>query len=208
MTEKGPRNSENARSIPIIVALIGAAATLIAAFIGNKGGFSFLPGTPVKVVTMPPGTPVKVVTTPPEPQVTVTVTSGVTNQPAGIYHEGPLTLSNISQADLDAPPNDPQWGVINLTPGDSYSIESAPGEIDVENGAQAVQLKSAGNGTCASATGYSIDRLGVETPPLKIGQYICVHTAGGRFSLLKIVGLSADESEFEFYVKTFDGPND
>jgi len=199
MSDKNPRTSENTRSIPIIVALIGAAATLIAAFVGNKGGFSFLPGTPVKVVTMPPRTP--------EPQVTVTITSGATNQPKGIYHEGPLTLSNNSdQVDLDAPPNDPQWGVINLTPGDAYSIESAPGEIDVENGAKAVQLKSAGNGTCASATGYSIDRLGVQTPPLKVDQYICVHTAGGRFSLLKIVGLSADG--FEFYVRTFDGPND
>ena len=200
MTDKRPEKNQGPR-IPIIVAIIGAIATLAAAFIGSRGGFTaILPGHPTTTVTAGP-----------LPQVTVTVTKnpgpGSLSQPKGIFHQGKLILSNSGEADLDAPPSDPQWGVLALAPGDSYDIEGSGNTgIFLLSNVQAFQLSQATNSSCLNATGYSSGRLGIDTPPLKIGQYICVHTSEGRFSLLKILNLPPNG--IVFYVKTFDGPND
>src|SRR5215831_9919103 len=91
----------------ILASLIGAGATVIAALVG------ILPGNPTKVITVSPS---------PNQGSTVTVTASSNAQPPGMYHQGRLVLANSTQVDLDAPPSDPQWGEINLTPGDQYDL--------------------------------------------------------------------------------------
>lgn len=50
-----PRKSGGPGITPVIVAIIGAAATVGAAYIGNRGGFTeILPGSPVRTVTLTP----------------------------------------------------------------------------------------------------------------------------------------------------------
>lgn len=184
MTQQTPAKDRGSSSFPTIVAaLIGAVATVAAALLGNVGSFTkILPGSPTRTVTTGP------------------------LQPGGIYHQGRLVLNSDSgQADLDAPPTDPQWGVLNLTPGHMYDI-SFPGnaELYLESNAHAVQLNQATDGSCINATGYTTSVLGSNTPPLRVGQYICVHTPEGHFSLLKVLNLQA--SQITFFVKTFRNP--
>jgi hypothetical protein len=184
VTEQKPAKDRGSSSFPTIVAaLIGAVATVAAAVLGNVGSFTkILPGSPTRTVTTGP------------------------LHAGGIYHEGRLVLTSGSdQADLDAPPTDPQWGVLNLTPGHMYDI-SFPGsaELYLESNAQGVQLNQATNNSCINATGYTTSTLGVNTPPLRVGQYICVHTPEGHFSLLKVLNLQA--SRVTFFVETFKNP--
>lgn len=200
MTTKHTEKKRSAQITPIVVALIGAAATLAAAFFGNKGSFTaILPGNPTRIIAASP-----------VPQVTVTVTKtaspGSPIQPPGIYHQGTLVLDD-NNADLDAPPSDPQWGVLQLPPSGSYDISVGESNTSIAlfSNVQAVQLKQATNSSCSNVTGYSTNQLGVNVP-LKIGQYICVHTSDGRFSLLKILELTSNK--IVLYVKTFKDAND
>jgi hypothetical protein len=182
----------------VLASLIGAGATVIAAFagilLGNNGVFvNILPGNPTKVITVSPS---------PNPASTVTVTASANAQPPGIFHQGSLVLANSTQVDLDAPSSDAQWGEINLEPGDQYDITGYGNTaIFLDNNAQGVQLSPTTGYSCMSATGYSTDRIGIDTPPLKIDQLICIRTTEGRFSLLKILGLS--NGEIQMYVKTY-----
>jgi hypothetical protein len=171
---------------------------LIAAFVGiilgNNGVFvNILPGNPAKVITVSPS---------PNPASTVTVTASSNAQPPGIYHQGKLVLADSTQVDLDAPPSDPQWGEINLTPGDQYDLTGFGNTaIFLDNDAQGVQLGPNTGKSCMSATGYATDRIGIDTPPLTIGQLICIRTTEGRFSLLKILNLP--DGEIVMDVKTY-----
>jgi hypothetical protein len=184
----------------VLASLIGAGATVIAAlvgiFLGNQGVFvNVLPGSPTKVVTVSPS---------PAPAATVTVTasSNAQAQPPGIYHQGRLVLANSTQVDLDAPPSDPQWGEINLTPGDQYDLTGYGNTaLFLDNSTQGVQLSQTTGSSCTGATGYSTDRIGIDTPPLTIGQLICIRTTEGRFSLLKI--LSLPNTGIVMYVTTY-----
>jgi hypothetical protein len=74
----------------------------------------------------------------------------------------------------------------------------------LESNAQAVQLNQATNNSCINATGYTTSALGANTPPLRVGQHICVHTPEGHFSLLKVLNLQT--SRVTFFVKTFKNP--
>jgi hypothetical protein len=199
MTTKRTGTRRRSRIDPTVLAsLIGAGATVIAAFVGillgNNGVFvNILPGNPTKVVTVSPF---------PSPTSAVTVTASSNAQPPGIYHQGNLALANSTQVDLDAPPSDPQWGEINLQPGDQYDITGYGNTaIFLDNDAQGVQLSPTTGNSCATATGYSSDRIGIDTPPLTIGQLICIRTTEGRFSLLRI--LSLQNGEIVMYVKTY-----
>jgi hypothetical protein len=184
----------------VLASLIGAGATVIAAFVGiflgNQGVFvNVLPGSPTKVVTVSPS---------PAPAATVTVaaSSGAQAQLPGIFHQGKLVLASSTEADLDAPPSDPQWGEINLTPGDQYDLTGSGNTgLFLDNGAQGVQLSQTTGSSCTSATGYSPDHIGSDTLPLTIGQLICIRTAEGRFSLLKILGLPS--GNIVMYVTTY-----
>ena len=50
-----PHKNRVAWITPVFVAIIGGAATVTAAYIGNRGGFAeLLPGSPVKTVTLAP----------------------------------------------------------------------------------------------------------------------------------------------------------
>jgi hypothetical protein len=196
MTKDEGRQDRHSRVNPAIAAAaIGAIATVAAAFLGNGGGFTrILPGSPTITVTAAP-----------KPNVTVTVTAppdgASASQPSGVYHQGKLILVG-NDADLDSAPSDPQWGIIKLAPGDQYDISGYGNTaIFLENNAQGVQLASATDSSCAQVTGYSTGRLGIDTPPLRIGQFICVHTTEGRFSLLKI--LSLPTNEIVLFVTTF-----
>jgi hypothetical protein len=52
-----PHKTRGAWITPVFVAIIGGAATVAAAYIGNRGGFTeILPGSPVKTVTLAPST--------------------------------------------------------------------------------------------------------------------------------------------------------
>lgn len=181
----------------VLASLIGAAATVIAAvagiLLGNNGVFvNILPGNPTKVVTVSPS-PIST------PTVTITANSNV--QPPGIYNQGKLVLTSGTNADLDAPPSDPQWGEINLTPGDSYDIQgNGNTSISLYSGAQGVQLSQTTGNSCTSATGYSGDTIG-DRSQLTIGQLICIRTTEGRFSLLKIIGLP--DGQIVMDVKTY-----
>ena len=188
-TERSDRSQLNST---IVAAVIGAVATIAAAFLGNRGTFTeIFPGSPVRIVTVSP-----------TPRVTITVTQSPGPVSPTVYHEGKLVLSDGTEADLDAPPSDLQWGELNLTPGDQYDISGYGNTaIFLENGAQGVQLSPTTGGSCATATGYAGDRIGIDTPPLRIGQYICIHTSEGRLSLLKVLALPA--GEIVFNVKTF-----
>ncbi len=185
MTPQKPAKDRGSSAIPTIVAaLIGAVATVAAAVLGNVGSFTkILPGSPTR-----------------------TITAGAL-QEGGVYHQGKLTLtSDGDQADLDAPPTDPQWGVLNLTPGHQPDI-SFPGdaELYLDSNAQGVQLNKATDNSCINATGYTTSALGGSTTsPLRVGQYICVHTPEGHFALLKVLTLQANQ--ITFFVKTFKQP--
>jgi hypothetical protein len=199
MTTKRADTRHRSRIDPTVLAsLIGAGATVIAAFVGlllgNNGVFvNILPGSPTKVITVSPS---------PNPASTVTVTASSNTQPPGVFHQGKLVLANSTKIDLDAPPSDPQWGDINLMPGDQYDISGYGNTaIFMENNAQGVQLSQTTGSSCANATGYSADRIGIDTPPLTIGQLICIRTTEGRFSLLKI--LSLPDGEIVMNVKTY-----
>jgi hypothetical protein len=201
MTTKRAGSRRRSRIDPTVLAsLIGAGATLIAAFVGillgNQGVFvNVLPGSPTKVVTVSPS---------PGPAATITVTasSNAQAQQPGILHQGRLVLADGTEADLDAPPSDPQWGEINLAPGDQYDITGYGNTaLFLDNNAQGVQLSPTTGSSCTTATGYSTDRIGIDTPPLTIGQLICVRTTEGRFSLLQILGLPS--GEIVMYVKTY-----
>jgi hypothetical protein len=110
----------------------------------------------------------------------------------GTYHQGPLFLTG-DDVDLDAPPGDPQWGELNLMPGDSYDIHgSGNTAIFTDNNAEAVQLGPKTGNSCFTATGYSSTRIGIDTPPIIVGQLICVRTTEGHFSLLKVISLPSD----------------
>jgi len=182
----------------VLASLIGAGATVIAALVGillgNNGVFvNILPGNPTKLVTVSPS---------PNPGSTVTVTASSNAQPPGMYHQGRLVLANSTQVDLDAPPSDPQWGEINLSPGDQYDLTGYGNTaIFLDNDAQGVQLGPNTGNSCTNATGYSTDRIGIDTPPLTIGQLICIRTTEGRFSLLKILNLP--DGEIVMDVKTY-----
>ena len=185
----------------VLASLIGAAATVFAAVVGillgNNGVFvNILPGNPTKVVTVSPS---------PIPTPTVTITANSNVQPPGIYNQGKLVLASGTNADLDAPPSDPQWGEINLTPGDSYDIQgNGNTSISLYSGAQGVQLSQTTGSSCTSATGYSGDTIG-DRSQLTIGQLICIRTTEGRFSLLKIIGLP--DGQIVMDVKTYTKTN-
>lgn len=182
----------------VLASLIGAGATLIAAFVGiilgNNGVFvNVLPGSPTKVVTVSPSS---------GPAPTATVTANANAQAPGIYHQGKLVLASSTEVDLDAPPSDLQWGEIKLQPGDQYDISgSGNSSIYLYGGAQGVQLSQTTGNSCTSATGYSTSSIGTSTSPLTIGQLICIRTSEGRFSLLKILDLP--DGEIVMDVKTY-----
>lgn len=189
-------------------AIITTAGTLIGACVGavlgNNGVFvNILPGNPTKVITVSASPqPDATIAVTPQPTPTATGTSGThTAGKPKIYHQGALFLTG-DNVDLDAPPSDPQWGTLNLTPGDQYDINgSGNSAIFILNNAQGVQLGSSTGNSCFTATGYTNDRIGIDTPALRIGQEICVETTEGRFSLLKIISLP--QNGIQLYVTTY-----
>jgi hypothetical protein len=112
-----------------------------------------------------------------------------------------LVLTN-EDVDLDAPPTDPQWGALQLTPGDQYDISGDGNDgIYLVNEAQGVQLGPQTGNSCFTATGYQTDTIGIYTPAIRVGQQICIRTTEGRFSLLKVIGILSDS--IQLYVTTY-----
>ena len=129
---------------------------------------------------------------------------GHSDADVGLHALTDAVLGAIGAGDIGMhfPPSDPQWGEINLTPGDQYDLTGYGNTaLFLDNSTQGVQLSQTTGSSCTSATGYSTDRIGIDTPPLTIGQLICIRTTEGRFSLLKI--LSLPNTGIVMYVTTY-----
>jgi hypothetical protein len=192
----GPVNRDRTVHVAVIGAVATVAAALIGVLGGNSGAFnSVLPGSPTATVT---------VTAPAPPPVTTTVTPGPgggTAQPAAVFHQGTLQVARRQQADLDAPPTDPQWGVVTVPAGARRDVQySGTNGLFFFAGALGAAVDTADDSTCQSATGYS---GGVAFADLKVGRYVCAVTSERRYSLLRVTEVSSDANTIAFDVKTF-----
>ena len=186
----------------VIAAVIAGVVALVLGLVGGNAGVvaAIVPGSgPTQTITIPANVL-------PTPTVTVTVTQttgGGTPQPAGVFHEGPLTFSNGSDAYLDEPASDPQWGIGNDHATDSRSdllFWGGGGDVGSDN---ILAVDSADDTTCQNATGYAHGPVPNPTHALQAGRYLCIITDQKRYALLKVVSWDPTNSRISLYVKVF-----
>jgi cell division protein FtsB len=120
---------------------------------------------------------------------------------AAIYHQGPLVLKQGTQANMDAPPEDPQWGLNNDPTNFSMYYNGGGGDLSFQYGVKHVLTEDRPSfDTCRNATGYSEDDA-VKVTAMKRATTLCIITADGRYSALHIK--SADSSQLSFDVTTY-----
>jgi hypothetical protein len=181
--------------VPIVTAVIGAAAVVVAAFLGNSGRLAgTLPGAPVQTVTPVAAT----VTVTGAASGTATVTAPPST-PAGVWHEGDFTIARGVQVDLDAPPDDRHWGQFDELPGAIEEL-SYSGSLIGQGG---LVLKDRAT-PCQEATGYGF----INVPP-SAGTVICMRTRpDGRFARIEIRAKPNDDQLVNVHITTFKNATD
>jgi hypothetical protein len=215
----------------LVLAGLGIAGTLAAAVLGNMGLFSgVLPGEPSRTGNGP--TPQATVTVNSTTTQTVTVTPdssttapdiSATNAPTadtappttaspselslgGTWHQGTLTIKNDHSIDLDAPPSDSQWAVLNLPPGSKHDLGiSYENRLGPNSDTQHVLIDTPSYTACLSGTGYSADRIDLSVA--KVGTTYCWTTSEGRYAVVRFLGPGRDGG-WTFSVSTFKKADD
>lgn len=171
----------------IAVAVIGAAATIVAALIGLAGGHSSDQGDtpggvalPTAAPTVPPAVPTTsdpvITTDPPTPDPEPT--------PANeIYHQGRVVVAAGQDLGLGASPDDDQWSGSDLQfTGQSVYPRSV--------GVKIVEVHKNSDSVCQKASGYG-DR---SIAPRK-SRMFCVQTyPERRYAFIKVVSVVSGDS--------------
>ncbi len=118
---------------------------------------------------------------------------------AGVYHSGSFKLLSRHQADLDVPPDDPQWGTLSTRPGAVNDIEWRPyDDPAVGKPAQSddhflqMSYTRPSEKDCRTATGYTQDEISLDS--VRVGAYFCWLTDENRCAVIRIDAMASDLS--------------
>jgi hypothetical protein len=190
----------NDRKTVITIAIIGAGATIVAAFIGLHGqsgsGNDDSPSAPPSANVATPATSV------PSPN-TSAVTA--TDSTPAVRQSGNLTLVAYgTSADLDAI-DDPQWGTANNDAQGTWDVTEDLNGGGVQLGTPGTLISSPPSyASCYAATGFASGFLSYTA--VRDAKGLCVRTTDGRLSVLKILSISMKKTSFTVttYAKTGD----
>lgn len=160
----------------------------------EPGTRSSIPTTEPSEIDSGPSTPAEGIETP---------------APADVYRQGRLALvAERQQADLDAPPSDAQWGILQSQPDGENDIEFRPyGGPSLGNSGSSsrfVELtgsEKADFETCRTAQGYSNHTLPLKN--IKEGSRLCLFTSERRFAALSVTSIAQDLSRIELIVHVY-----
>ena len=143
------------------------------------------------------------------PAVSPSATPGAKN-PADVYHKGTVNLAWGRRIDLDAPPTDPQWGVLvnsgwEVDLGWGYGCDGicfGNGSSDFHNQDDRVVVDSnASKETCTSTTGYSTGNFSIAK--VKSGFTFCIVTDKGRVSIVSVVDVKGASEPIKLDITTY-----
>ncbi|WBB76008.1 hypothetical protein O7602_11020 [Micromonospora sp. WMMD1128] len=127
-----------------------------------------------------------------------------------IYHKGLVTVAYGKRIDLDAPPDDPQWGSIvddraKVDLGwqfycDGLCFGEGSARFPIQDNNLIVGSEATGE-TCMATSGYKIGSIA--RTKVKRGLTVCVVTDEGRFSLVRVADVGDPASPIRFEVTTF-----
>lgn len=125
-----------------------------------------------------------------------------TNGGYGIFHQGIVTVAYGGRIDLDAPIDDPQWGLLSSSGQDFAWAEGATCTFCLLGNDRVIVDKSANYDTCATTTGYGKDAL-ISLDKVKAGLAVCVVTSKDRFALLIVTSFKGSKQPLTLKVTTF-----
>jgi hypothetical protein len=127
-----------------------------------------------------------------------------------LRREGTFKLLESKSADLDAPFNDPQWGIVqdngvrdlewrpygNLTIGKPFTGASA-----VPTQFKLIGSSEPSEDDCRNITDYSSKEIDLAN--VKTGTYFCWITSEDRYAVLKVAAMTKDYSSLTMNAKVF-----
>ena len=124
----------------------------------------------------------------------------------GVFREGNVTVAAGKRIDVDAVPNDPQWGTLLDDPGrtDLTWIGNCGGlcVTSLNNPLERLVVGAdADQTTCAQTTGYTTGDIPVAK--VKNGLTLCVVSTEGRFAVVKVVSVGLPSKPIKLHVTTY-----
>ncbi|MFC7533565.1 hypothetical protein [Actinoplanes sp. GCM10030250] len=177
-----------------VIGMVGVGATV---YFGIQAHNDSKPTATTVTTEAAPATAGTAATT----QATEAANGGIS--PSAVYHEGSVVVPPGQFANLDAPPDDRQWGQPGGV-GAELSNATAYNYLYVyTGGASLVQVDGDSSTVCQDASGYS----GQAHITRKKGRIFCAITDEGRYSFVRIAGVRSDGT-VELDVRTYAKPDD
>jgi hypothetical protein len=141
-----------------------------------------------------------------DPSADPTTTDTPIPAKVGVFREGDVTVAAGKRIDVDAVPNDPQWGTLQDESGriDLVWIGQCGG-LCITDGYHQLQRLIVGSAadqtTCAQTTGYTTGDVPVAK--VKNGLTLCLVSTEGRFAVVKIVSVGLPSKPIRLHVTTY-----
>ncbi|MFI6073230.1 hypothetical protein ACIA5C_16770 [Actinoplanes sp. NPDC051343] len=123
-----------------------------------------------------------------------------------VYHHGVLTLTQQLNfyPDLDAPRDDPQWGLLNGGSGDIGWYADSEINFAASNAMGVSVATQPSYQTCRTVGGYASNGA-IAINYLKSHPYLCIITSEKRFVALKITSMATNKIVFDVTTYAKDG---